>query len=76
MLVYGVRYAAKDRKFDCFIASFASSNSTKAKKCEDDSVYDFVSRRLGSDIANFAIDPLIRGICAGDAKKISAGIQL
>ncbi len=53
----------------CIISAFR----TKAKKCDDDSVYDFVNRRFGSDIANFAIDPLVRGICAGDAKQISAG---
>ena len=34
-------------------------------------MFDFVSRRLGPDIAEFVIDPLVRGVCAGDSKKIS-----
>lgn len=46
---------------------------TKPKHCEDDSIYDFVCRRFGKELADFAIDPLVRGICAGDARQISAG---
>ncbi|XP_043216225.1 protoporphyrinogen oxidase-like [Amphibalanus amphitrite] len=38
---------------------------------QDDSLYAFVSRRFGADIAQFAVDPLVRGICAGDARQIS-----
>jgi len=45
---------------------------TTQKKCPDESIYDFVQRRFGSDVAKFAIDPMVRGICAGDAKSISA----
>jgi oxygen-dependent protoporphyrinogen oxidase len=45
---------------------------TGQKKCEDESIYDFVSRRLGPELAQFAIDPMVRGICAGDARSISA----
>jgi len=40
-------------------------------KCEDTSLHEFVSRRLGSDIAQYAVDPLVRGICAGDSKQVS-----
>jgi len=40
-------------------------------KCEDTSLYDFVARRLGPDIAQYAIDPMVRGICAGDSKQVS-----
>jgi len=40
-------------------------------KCEDTSLHEFVSRRLGSDIAAYAIDPMVRGICAGDSKQVS-----
>lgn len=43
-----------------------------AKICEDDTLFEFVSRRLGADIAQNLIDPMTRGICAGDAKQISA----
>ncbi|XP_034940592.1 protoporphyrinogen oxidase [Chelonus insularis] len=38
---------------------------------EDESVHSFVSRRLGQDIADYLVSPLICGICAGDAHKIS-----
>jgi len=41
------------------------------RRDDDDSIYNFVSRRFGSDIADYAIDPIIRGICGGDARKIS-----
>lgn len=37
----------------------------------DESIYNFVERRLGKEIADYAISPLICGICAGDAKEIS-----
>jgi oxygen-dependent protoporphyrinogen oxidase len=43
-----------------------------AKRCEDDSVYDFALRRFGPDVANYIVDPMTRGICAGDAREISA----
>lgn len=49
---------------------------TKRSDKKDESMYDFVSRRLGSDIAEFAIDPLVRGICAGDAREISVNFLL
>lgn len=38
---------------------------------EDESIYDFVARRFGQEIADYAISPMICGICAGDAKEIS-----
>ena len=40
-------------------------------RCEDTSLHEFVSRRLGSDIADYAIDPMVRGIRAGDSKQVS-----
>lgn len=40
-------------------------------KFGDESIYDFVKRRFGTEIAEYAISPLICGICAGDAKEIS-----
>ena len=45
---------------------------TPQKVCEDESLYDFVSRRFGHHVAQYAIDPMVRGICAGNAKEISA----
>ncbi|XP_012525491.1 protoporphyrinogen oxidase [Monomorium pharaonis] len=38
---------------------------------EDESIYSFVQRRLGQDIADNLISPMICGICAGDAREIS-----
>lgn len=38
----------------------------------DDDVYSFVSRRFGEHVARYAVDPLIRGVCAGDSHRISA----
>ncbi|XP_054167440.1 protoporphyrinogen oxidase-like [Oppia nitens] len=37
----------------------------------DISVYDYVQRRLGTEIADYFIDPLCRGITAGNSKKLS-----
>lgn len=37
----------------------------------DESIYSFVERRFGKDLAQYAISPMICGICAGDAKEIS-----
>lgn len=37
----------------------------------DDSIYNFAQRRFGQEIADYAVAPLICGICAGDAKEIS-----
>lgn len=44
---------------------------TFRKTCIDDTVYSFVERRFGSEIADYLISSLICGICAGDAKEIS-----
>ncbi|CAG0920158.1 unnamed protein product [Notodromas monacha] len=38
---------------------------------EDDSLYNFATRHFGSKIADNGIDPLIRGITAGDCREIS-----
>ena len=45
---------------------------TPQKICKDESLFDFVSRRLGHDVAKYAIDPMVRGICAGNSRDISA----
>lgn len=37
----------------------------------DESIYSFVERRFGKDAADYLISPMMCGICAGDAKKIS-----
>lgn len=43
---------------------------------EDESIHSFVQRRLGQDIADNLISPLICGICAGDAREISVNFLL
>lgn len=52
-------------------ALFNDIKSSSTNKLEDDSIYNFVERRFGKEIADFAISPMICGICAGDAKEIS-----
>lgn len=49
---------------------------SKAKYVEDDSIYEFVKRRFGKEVADYAISPLICGICGGDAKSISVNFLL
>lgn len=44
---------------------------SKKQKINDESMYDFVARRFGKEIADYAISPMICGICAGNAKEIS-----
>ncbi|KAK3907836.1 Protoporphyrinogen oxidase [Frankliniella fusca] len=43
----------------------------KKKVLDDESIYSFVERRLGWELAEYAISPMICGICAGNAKEIS-----
>jgi oxygen-dependent protoporphyrinogen oxidase len=40
-------------------------------KEEDESIYEFISRRFNSQIAENLIDPLVSGIYAGDMRKLS-----
>lgn len=51
-------------------ALYHDINSPK-ETLSDDSLYNFVKRRFGKDIADYAISPMVCGICAGDAKEIS-----
>uniref|UniRef100_A0A1I8QCQ9 Protoporphyrinogen oxidase n=1 Tax=Stomoxys calcitrans TaxID=35570 RepID=A0A1I8QCQ9_STOCA len=55
--------------------AMALINDIKSKpkkiKFGDESIYDFVHRRFGPELADYAISPMICGICAGDAKEIS-----
>ncbi|CAG9559511.1 unnamed protein product [Danaus chrysippus] len=52
---------------------YAALNDLKNphKELKDDSIYNFVERRFGKEIADYAVSPMICGICAGDAKEIS-----
>lgn len=47
-----------------------TTGGTVAKN-EDESIYSFAQRRFGKEIADYAISPMICGICAGDAREIS-----
>uniref|UniRef100_A0A182QLW1 Protoporphyrinogen oxidase n=1 Tax=Anopheles farauti TaxID=69004 RepID=A0A182QLW1_9DIPT len=38
---------------------------------QDESMYSFVERRFGKEIADYAVSAMLCGICAGDAKQIS-----
>lgn len=46
------------------------------EKKEDESIYDFVKRRFGPELADYAISPMICGICAGNAKEISVNFLM
>jgi oxygen-dependent protoporphyrinogen oxidase len=46
------------------------------KKAADVSLHVFVSRRFGNIVADTLVDPLIRGITAGDARDISVKFML
>lgn len=41
------------------------------KEVQDESVWDFVSRRFSSEVAEYFFDPLFKGIFAGDIRKLS-----
>lgn len=42
----------------------------------DESIYNFIGRRFGGEVADYLISPLICGICAGNAKEISVHFLL
>lgn len=51
-------------------------HSYKGQPLSDDSIYNFIERRFGTDIAKYLISSMICGICAGDAKEISVKFLL
>lgn len=48
----------------------------KRKIVKDEPVYDFVSRRFGSEVADYLISSLICGIRAGNSKEISVNFLM
>ncbi|XP_046736587.1 protoporphyrinogen oxidase [Diprion similis] len=56
----------------CLITDLRAPKLTK----EDESLYSFVERRLGKDVADYLISPMVCGICAGDAKQISVNFLM
>uniref|UniRef100_A0A667YEP0 Protoporphyrinogen oxidase n=1 Tax=Myripristis murdjan TaxID=586833 RepID=A0A667YEP0_9TELE len=53
------------------LLSIAKEILVKKGTEEDESVHSFVSRRLGKELADIAIDSLCRGVFAGDSRKLS-----
>ncbi|XP_051922543.1 protoporphyrinogen oxidase [Hippocampus zosterae] len=51
--------------------SIATEIFVKKSKEEDESIHSFVSRRLGKELADIAVDSLCRGVFAGDCRKLS-----
>lgn len=43
----------------------------KETDLDDESIYNFISRRYNSEVADYIVDPMCRGIFAGDIKKLS-----
>jgi oxygen-dependent protoporphyrinogen oxidase len=46
---------------------------TRTKTSSDESVADFFARHFGKEIVEFAVDPFVSGIYAGDPSKLSVG---
>ena len=44
---------------------------TKKSDLDDESIYSFIERRAGKEISDFVLDPVCRGITAGDARDLS-----
>ncbi|XP_013884373.1 protoporphyrinogen oxidase [Austrofundulus limnaeus] len=51
--------------------SLAPEILVKKGKEDDESIHSFVSRRLGKELADIAVDSLCRGVFAGDSRKLS-----
>jgi len=50
--------------------------TSPAPKLEDDTIHNFVSRRFGQEVADYAVSALVCGVCAGNAKKISVNLLM
>lgn len=65
----------KQKPFSKSLASYAFHEARKPRleiaDHEDISVYDFVEKRFGEELAKYLVDPMCRGITAGDARKLS-----
>ncbi|XP_029283062.1 protoporphyrinogen oxidase, partial [Cottoperca gobio] len=53
------------------LLSLALEILVKKGKEDDESIHSFVSRRLGKELADIAVDSLCRGVFAGDCRKLS-----
>ncbi|XP_058813661.1 protoporphyrinogen oxidase isoform X4 [Topomyia yanbarensis] len=55
-----------------FMAGFKDLFARRSgERLEDETMYSFVERRFGREIADYAVSAMLCGICAGDAKQIS-----
>ncbi len=43
---------------------------------DDESIHDFISQHFDTDLAETLIDPVMKGICGGDIKQLSAASLL
>lgn len=50
---------------------FQKKRVDSSSENEDESVYSFITRRLGKELADYLIDPMCRGIYAGSAHSLS-----
>lgn len=50
--------------------------TAEQKIVKDEAIYEFVQRRFGNEVADYLIDPLICGICAGNSKEISVNFLM
>ncbi|EDW81537.1 uncharacterized protein Dwil_GK12118 [Drosophila willistoni] len=69
MGLFGTKPPFSQPLYKAFIHDLLAK-STLAKH-GDESIYSFAERRFGKEIADYAISPMICGICAGDAREIS-----
>ncbi len=53
------------------LAAIARERNVPPSKEEDESIYDFFSRRFSSYVADTLIDPMVLGIYAGNCKNLS-----
>ncbi|XP_035730852.1 protoporphyrinogen oxidase-like isoform X1 [Vespa mandarinia] len=59
------------------LASFLIKDLTAPMvRKDDESIHSFITRRIGKDIADYLVSPMICGICAGDAQKISVNFLM
>ncbi|XP_068188902.1 protoporphyrinogen oxidase isoform X2 [Antennarius striatus] len=53
------------------LLSVAMEILVKKSKKDDETIHSFVSRRLGKELADIAVDSLCRGVFAGDCRQLS-----
>jgi oxygen-dependent protoporphyrinogen oxidase len=59
-------------KLRLFAEPIIPSSEDEPEELYDESLYNLAKRRLGEELANYALDPFIAGTYAGDPKKLSS----